>query len=394
MNSQYELMAPAGSFPMLSAAVKAGADAVYFGLDEFSMRASSKNFRLEDLEQIRKICNRPDRSVKMYLTLNTIVYDQEIERLSEVLSFIKDKVDAVICWDHAVMILCREKEIPFFISTQASVANRVAAEFYKSLGATRIVLARELNLGQIKEISDVVEVECFVHGAMCVAESGRCFMSVYTSDRSANRGSCVQNCRRSYTVIDDSGHELKVENSRIMSAKDLCGLAFIEEMKAAGVYSFKIEGRGRDPRYVDTVTSVYRRALDNKLTGEEIQESIVKLETVFNRQFSSGFFLGQPAQKDFSTSENNDATETKHTLGKIVNYYAKQQVAAIKLTAELALGDKIAVIGDRTGVETVNVSRMEIDNREVTKAAKGDLVGIMLPGVHRNDQVYLIKAKI
>lgn len=393
MKPQYELMAPAGDLPMLTAAVKAGADAVYFGLNDFSMRASSKNFKLSDLDEMREVCNSSPRKVKMYLTLNTIIYDEELQQLEEIITQVKGKVDAIICWDHAVMLLCKKNDIPFFVSTQASVANTRAAEYYKHLGAVRVVLARELNLEQIKKISSVIDVECFAHGAMCVAVSGRCFMSQFTYDRSANRGECNQNCRRSYTVTDDAGHELSVENSRIMSAKDLCTLAFIPAMKEAGVISFKIEGRGRDARYVDTVTKAYRKALDNDLSHEEIQAEIEKLKTVFNREFSSGFFLGKPTDHDFSITDNGAATEAKQTLGKVINYYSKNQVAIIKLLNDLAVGDKIVVIGNKTGIETTIVSSMEIENRVVGKATRGEMVGIKIPGIRKNDSVYRIESK-
>ncbi len=393
MKKKYELMAPAGNFSMLVAAVNAGADAVYFGLNEFSMRATSKNFKLTDLDQMREVCEASPRKVKMYLTLNTIIYDDELKKLEKVISKIKGKVDAIICWDHAVMRLSKKYKIPFFISTQASVANTEAAEFYKKMGAKRIVLARELNLKQIKNISKTIEVECFVHGAMCVAVSGRCFMSQFTYNKSANRGECYQNCRRSYVVTDDNGHELRVENSQIMSAKDLCGLAFVEPMKKAGVISFKIEGRGRDARYVDQVTSVYRKALDNKLTDEEIKTGINDLEKVFNRQFSSGFFLGKPTNHDFSTTQNNDAKEIKRALGKVTNYYTKNQVAAVKLLLDLKVGDEIIVIGNKTGIKKTEVKSIEIENRIVSKAQKGDEIGIKIPGIRKNDEIYKITKK-
>lgn len=375
---------------MLSAALNAGADAVYFGLSDYSMRASSKNFTLADLDEMKELCDSSPRKAKMYLTLNTIIFDEEIEQLETIIEQIKDRVDAVICWDHAVMLLCKKHEIPFFISTQASVANTKAAEYYKKLGAQRVVLARELNLEQIKKISRIIDVECFVHGAMCVAISGRCFMSQFTYDRSANRGECNQNCRRSYTVSDGSGHELEVENSRIMSAKDLCALPFIEKMKEAGVMSFKIEGRGRDARYVDVVTSVYRNALDSTMTPDEVKAGINELEKVFNRQFSSGFYLGKPTNHDFSLTENNSATEVKHNLGKVINYYAKNQVASIQLMADLVIGDKIVVIGNKTGIKMITVSSMEIENEAIVKAQKGDMVGIKIPGIRKNDAVYKV----
>ena len=214
---KYELLAPVGDFRNLRVAVEAGADAIYFGIRGFNMRDSAKNFGLRDLDKMRSICGK----TKMYLTLNVVVYDGELKRVEEILKKVKGKIDAVICWDLAVIDLCRKYKIPFHISTQASVSNVSAAKFYKELGAERIVLARELSLKQIAKVAKVVPVECFVHGAMCVAISGRCFMSEHSHGLSANRGKCAQSCRRSWHVRDDSGKELRLENSKVMSAKDL-----------------------------------------------------------------------------------------------------------------------------------------------------------------------------
>jgi len=208
-NNKFKLLAPAGDFSMLVAAIKAGADAVYFGLKEFSMRDNAKNFNIEDLTEINKICGK---KIKKYLTLNVIIYEEEIKKVEEILKKIKGKVDAIICWDLSVINLCRKLKIPFHISTQASISNSESAKFYKKLGAERVVLARELNLDQIKKISKFVSVECFIHGAMCVAVSGRCFMSQELFKRSANRGMCTQVCRRSYTLKDDEGRELKINS--------------------------------------------------------------------------------------------------------------------------------------------------------------------------------------
>lgn len=311
MKSKYELLAPAGSFPMLVAAVNAGADAVYFGLREFSMRATARNFTIKDLDKIEKICK--PKNVQRYLTLNTIIYSEEIKQLAKVIKKVKGKVDAIICWDPATIDLCIKNKIPFFISTQASVSNVRAAQHYKNLGAKRIIPARELNLKQIKEISKVIDVECFCHGAMCVSISGRCFTSQFLFNKSANRGECLHPCRRTYQVKDEEGNELKVNNNRIFSAKDLCTLPFIEKMKAAGIKSFKIEGRNRDARYVDTVVKIYRKALDKKLTEQELKDSIEQLKKVYNRKFSSGFYYKIPTNDDLTNTENSEATE-KNTL--------------------------------------------------------------------------------
>ena len=389
--TKYELLAPVGDFPMLAAAVNAGADAVYFGLKEFSMRANAKNFGISDLIEIRKVCNDSLRKVKMFLTLNTIIYDRELGKMEKVIKKIKGKVDAVICWDLSVIQLCKKHKIPFFISTQASVANKQAALFYKKLGAKRVVLARELDLKQVKEISKIIDVEAFCHGAMCVAVSGRCFMSQFTFGKSANRGECLQNCRRTYIVKDkQEGFELELDNDTVLSAKDLCTLPFIEKLKSAGIMSFKIEGRNRDPRYVDTVVRVYRKALDKKLSKKEIEEGMAELKRVYNRGFSSGFYLGLPSADDFAKKENNSATEKKHFVGKVTHYFNKVSVAAIKLSSELNVGDDILIIGPTTGIVKDKVERIEIDGVSVKKAGKGQYVGIKLPSVRKGDEVYVV----
>ena len=389
---KYELLAPVGDFPMLVAAVNAGADAVYFGLKEFSMRTGSKNFNIKDLDKIKQICRK--KGVKMYLTLNTIIYDDELKKLEKIVRAVKDKVDVIICWDMSVIRLCRKYNIPFFISTQASVSNAESAKFYKSLGAKRVILARELNLKQIKKISKVIDIECFAHGAMCVAVSGRCFTSQFLFGKSANRGQCLHPCRRSYTVKDkQEGYELRLENDKVMSAKDLCTLPFIEDMKKAGITSFKIEGRNRDPRYVDTVVRVYRKALDKKLTKDEIRLGIELLKTVYNRKFSSGFYIKKPTSDDFTDVEHSAATEYKHFVGKVLHYFDKLGVATVKISSDLKLGDKIVIIGNTTGVIKSVVKSMERLKKPVKKAKKGQEIGIRLPRVRKNDEIYVIKKR-
>jgi putative protease len=388
-SSKYELLAPAGDFSMLSAAVNAGADAVYLGLQEFSMRAAAKNFTIKDLDKINEICRK--NKVKVYLTLNTIVYNNELKNLEDLIRKVKGKVDAIICWDFAVIELCKKHGIPFFISTQASVSNAEAARFYKNLGARRIILARELNLRQIKQISRVIDIECFVHGAMCVSVSGRCFTSQFLFNKSANRGECLHPCRRAYTVKDSEGNELRVVNDKIFSAKDLCTLPFIEEMKKAGVKAFKIEGRNRDARYVDSVVRIYRKALDKKLTKAELQESMKELGEIYNKGYSSGFYLKVPGSDDLSSIENNASNRKKHFVGKVIHYFPSSETAKIRLVSELKLGDEIAVIGNYTGFERTNISYMEKNKRPINRAYKGDEVDLKLPQVRKNDEVYLIK---
>jgi len=388
MKKKYELLAPAGGFPQLVTAVNAGADAVYFGLKDFSMRANAKNFEIKDLDKINKVCGS---RVKKYLTLNTVVYDEELNKIEKVFKKIKGKVDAVICWDLSIIALCKKYKIPFHISTQASVSNSESAKFYKKLGAERIVLARELNLKQVKKISKILPVECFCHGAMCVAISGRCFMSQHLFGRSANRGRCAQVCRRSYFIEDEEGRKLRLEKNTIMSAKDLCALPFIEKLKKAGIVSFKIEGRNRDARYVDVVVKSYRKALDNNLSKNEIKLELEKLNSVYTKGFSSGFYLGVPTSDDFSNAENSLASTKKEFVGKITHYFSKIGVGTIKiLSHEIKIGDELVIIGKTTGIEHVKIERIEIKNKSVAKAKKGQEVGIKLPLVRKGDEVYLV----
>lgn len=389
MKNKFELLAPAGNFPMLVAAVNAGANAIYFGLKEFSMRANAKNFTIKDLEKINKICGK---NVKKYVTINTIIYNEELKKLELIIKKIKGKVDAIICWDLSVIQLCNKYKIPFHVSTQASVSNIESAKFYKKLGAKKIVLARELNLKQIKEISKIILVECFVHGAMCVAVSGRCFTSQFLFNRSASRGECIHPCRRSYIIKDkQEGYELELENNKVMSAKDLCTLPFIEKLKNAGITSFKIEGRNRDPRYVETVVSVYRKSLDKKLSKKEIEESLEELNKVYNKEFSSGFYLCLPTKDDFARIEHSAAKEKKHFVGKVLHYYKQVGVAEIKVSSKIKIGDNLVIIGKTTGLEKTKVESMEMKNKKVKEAKKGDEVGIKLPLVRKNDEVYVIK---
>jgi len=392
-----ELLAPVGNFVNLKVAIDAGADAVYFGLKEFSLRAGAKNFELKDLEKIKSICEKS--RVKRYLTLNSIIYDNELEKLEKIIKKVSEKnlADAIICWDLGVINLCKKYNLSFHISTQASVSNSESVKFYQSLGAERIVFARELDLKQIKKIimETGIEVEAFAHGAMCVAVSGRCLMSQFLFGFSANRGQCIHPCRRSYIVKDkQEGYELEIENNKIFSAKDLCTLPFIDKMKKAGIKSFKIEGRNRDPRYIDTVVSVYRKALDNKLTEKEKEGLLEELKKVYNKGFSRGFYFGTPTADDFSKVEHSQATEKKHFVGKITHYYKEPGVAEIKLVSELKVGDKIVIIGKTTGLEEFKVKSMEIENKSVKKAKKGQEVGIKVPSrVRKNDDVYVVKKR-
>jgi U32 family peptidase len=392
--SKYELLAPVGNFTNLRVAIDAGADAIYFGLKEFSLRVNAGNFSVKDVDKIKEICTEKGKDVKIYLTMNSIIYNEELDKIDDILKKLKNKVDAVICWDLGVIRLAKKHKIPIHISTQASVSNIESAKFYKGLGAERIVLARELNLKQIKEISKFIDVECFAHGAMCMAISGRCFTSQFLFGKSANRGECIHPCRRSYIVKDkQEGYELEVQNDKIMSAKDLCTLPFIEKMKKAGIISFKIEGRNRDPRYVDTVIRVYRKALDKKLTEQEIKQAVKELSSVYNKGFSNGFYFGVPTSDDFSKIEHSQSQERRHFVGKVGHYYNKVSVATVNLVSELKIGDKIIVVGKTTGLINSTVERIEIKGKKVNSGKKGQEVGIKLPLVKKNDEVYVIKKR-
>lgn len=392
---KYELLAPVGNFAMLSAAINSGADAIYFGLQDFNMRATAQNFTIKDLPEMRKICGK----VKMYLTLNTIIYQTELSKIEKTIKAVKNKVDAIICWDLSVINICKKYKIPFHVSTQASISNVESAKFYEKLGAQKLVLARELSLKQIKVIHNKIKIpiECFCHGAMCVSESGRCFMSQFLHNKSANRGECTHPCRRAYNIkeIGCEQNELTLENNRVMSAKDLCTLPFIEQMKKAGITSFKIEGRNRNPEYVSTVTKIYKNALNKKLSKKEIEESLEELKKVYNRGFSSGFYLKMPTADDFTNSDSGEQTEKKIFIGKVEKYWPNVSVAAIRLNADkIKIGDEIYIIGEKTGSKRCKIESMQINKVPVSEASKGQEVGIKLPECKPEDEIYLIKPKI
>ena len=392
---RYELLAPVGNYASLYYAIEAGADGVYLGIKRFNMRDGAKNFELKDLAKIKKICSNSSRNVKIYLTLNTIVYDEELKEVEKIIKKAKDYVDAIICWDLSVISLCKRHSVEFHISTQASVANSESANFYKELGAKRIVLARELNLKQIKKISKIIDVECFCHGAMCVSYSGRCFTSQFLHGLSANRGGCAHPCRRRWRIIDDSNNELALENNRVMSAKDLCTLSFIEDMKKAGIKSFKIEGRNRSPEYVYNVVRVYRKALDKKLTKKEIDESLKELNKVYNRGFSSGFFIKIPTNDDFSDSEDGEQEEFKEYVGRVEKYFPKIKVAIVKMHAgSLSVDDEVYLFHKNKAVERIKIKSMQVNKKNVSFVKKGDEAGISLPEVKKGADVYLIKKKV
>ncbi len=393
MKQKYELLAPVGDFRNLHSAISAGANAIYFGVKGLNMRESAKNFTVGDFKKIKKICDT--KNVKIYLTINTVIYDAELNKVARIIKKAKGFIDAIICWDLAVINLCKKYKIPFHISTQASISNSSSANFYKKLGAERVVLARELNLKQIKKISKTIKIECFIHGAMCVAVSGRCFMSQHLTGLSANRGKCAQLCRRSWQIRDDFGNELKLENSRVMSAKDLCTLPFIEKMKKAGISSFKIEGRNRSPEYVYAVVAEYRKALDGKLSHSEISEGLRNLKRVYHRGFSSGFYLGLPTSDDFSSSEHGEQKEKKEFVGKVSKYWNRLGVCSVFLNAgKLEVGDEVYLISDKIGAKRARVKSIELEGKRVGMAKKGDDIGVDFgEKVGVGCEVYVIREK-
>jgi putative protease len=393
---KYELLAPVGNFRNLRVAVDAGADAVYFGIRGFNMRESARNFSLRDLGRMRRICDSSNRDFKMYLTLNTVVYDSELRRVEEVVRKVKGKVDAIICWDLAVIGFCKKYGIPFHVSTQASVSNVSAARFYRELGAERIVLARELSLKKIKKIAREVdiEIEAFCHGAMCVAVSGRCFMSQDLTGCSANRGKCLQFCRRSWNITDERGNELRLENSRVMSAKDLCALPFLGELKGAGVTSFKIEGRNRGAEYVKTVVSTYRKVLDGEM---RVEDGLEELRRVYNRGFSSGFYLGVPTSDDFSLSEHGEQSETKEFVGRVEKFWPRVGACSVRMfSGKLRVGDEVFLMSDEVGVLRSRVEGLELEGVAVDVARKGEDVGVVFDCEERlgkGVEVYVVRDK-
>lgn len=394
-----ELMAPAGDWTMLRAAVHSGANAVYFGLDKLNMRAKAANFSVGQLNEIVSYCN--ENNVKTYLTLNTIVFEEELPEVEEIIIKAKQAgVDRIICSDLAVAAICHKQDFPFCISTQSSISNSLAADVYKRLGAVRIVLARECSLEEIKNIraKTDLEIEAFIHGAMCIAVSGRCFMSHHLFGISANRGECIQPCRREYEIYDTATEKsMIIGEDYVMSPKDLCTIEFIDQLIEAGIDSFKIEGRKRAPEYVAKTVSVYRRAIDlyfeQKLTIEKKKEFLTELETVYNRGFSTGFYFNTPSSEDYAGVEGSRATTRKSYIGKVLNYYKEPQVVHfIMESGDLSAGDKILILGETTGVIETILKEFYVNDHLAEHSVKTDEVTFFLPElVRRNDRIYKIE---
>ncbi len=406
MKRHIEIMAPAGGFDSLMAAIQGGANSVYFGVDQLNMRArATMNFTLEDIPEIVKTCNK--HNVRTYLTLNTIVYDHDLSIIKTVTNAAKEAgVTAIIAADQAVIAYARSVGMEVHISTQVNVTNIESVKFY-SLFADTIVLARELSLVQVRKIVDtieaeqikgpsgrLIEIEIFVHGALCMAVSGKCYLSLHTHNSSANRGACIQNCRREYKVTDrEEGHEFAIENEYIMSAKDLCTIDFLDDVLDSGVTVLKIEGRGKGPEYVKTVTESYRAAVDAYLEGTYTREKALEwkenMENVYNRGFWSGYYLGQKLGEWTDTS-GSKAKQRKLYLGKGYNYFSKIGVAEFLIeTHSLRKGDTILITGPKIGVIEKVVEELHTAKGAVEEAVKGELCGIKLDTVIRkSDKLY------
>ena len=404
----FEIMAPVGSRDSLAAALKAGAGSVYFGVEQLNMRSHSANhFTIDDLREIAATCN--EYGVKSYLTVNTIIYGEDIALMHEIIdAAVEAKISAVIACDIAVMTYCRQKGMEVHLSTQLNISNIEALKFYAQF-ADVVVLARELNLDQVAEIyrqieeqhicgpsGEQIRIEMFCHGALCMAVSGKCYMSLDNTGRSANRGECMQICRRSYVVTDrETGTELEIDNKYIMSPKDLKTIRFIDKMMRSGVRVFKIEGRARGPEYVMTVVQCYKEAiqavLDNIFTEEKKDAWDERLAAVFNRGFWDGYYLGQQLG-EWNKHYGSCATERKQYVGKGVKYFSKLGVAEFTCEAcEFSVGVKMLITGPTTGALYVTVDEIHDDTQSVQTAQKGTRVSIKVPEkVRPSDKLFKI----
>ena len=391
-----ELLSPAGDFAALNAAIMNGADSVYLGIAGFNLRAHRGNFQIEDLKEAVKRCH--DSNVKLYVCTNTIMKDKDIENLKKVIPCIKSAgVDAIIASDLGALSVAHDNDVNVHMSVQSNISNLEALQLYKELGVSRVVLSRELSLNEIKQIKNKspLEVEVFIHGAMCLAVSGRCFLSSYFNNKSANCGECLQPCRKKWKLVQEDeldGDCLDIDNnvmgeSHLLSPKDLCMVDHIPELIESGVDSFKIEGRSRAADYVSTVTRVYREAIEAYLNNDwkvnpQWHEDLRK---VYNRGFDTGFYFKSP----YKTSEYNQSTHTKKDIALVTNFYSKVSVAELKLYDDLTVNDELIIIGPTTGVLILKVESMQINKVNVTQAFKGENVAIKVKSkVRRNDIVY------
>lgn len=403
-----ELMSPAGSFESLMAAIKGGCDAVYFGVEQLNMRArSTNNFTLEDLRKIATIAR--ENKIRTYITMNTILYDHDIQLMKKIVDAAKEeKIDAIIASDHAVMNYAKKTGMPVHISTQANVTNIDTVEFYASY-ADVMVLSRELSLMQVASIQKEIErrqvtgpsghlvrLEIFAHGALCMAVSGKCYLSLHSHFASANRGACIQNCRRSYIVTDkDEGMEYEIDNEYIMSAKDLCTIPFLPEILKTGVSVLKIEGRGRSADYVYKTTLCYREAINacfhNSFTEEKVNGWMETLSTVYNRGFWDGYYLGRKLG-EWSENYGSVATKRKIYVAKGVKYFEKATIAEFYCESHsLSVGDDIMVTGPTTGYVETTVGELRVNGIPVTKVERGTSFTVGIPEkIRPSDKLYKV----
>lgn len=404
-----EILAPAGDFIALQAAIDAGADAVYFGLGTLNMRArSTVNFKEEDLPEIAERCRG---KVKAYLTLNAIIFESELEEVERLILYAKPYVDAFIVSDWGVISLCRKHGVEIHVSTQMSTSNSSGVAFLASQGVSRVVLARECTLTEVKEIvfKSSIEIECFVHGAQCVAESGRCLMSHEIFGKSACRGECHQPCRRKFKVqaVDfyenDMGEPLHegmasfiIEPHTVISAKDLCSIGFVDKLMDAGIACFKIEGRARNANYVRACVLAYKRAVDAVLKGEYtkelIEELTVELKKVFHREFSKGLFYGRPGKDQFTDSEDSLASTIKRHVGVVIDYFTKAGIAQVKIQDHpIKPGDEIQIHGTTTGVIEMVAGELHRDDERPEIAEKGTWITLKTPRCRVGDKVFFVE---
>ncbi len=398
-----ELVAPAGNWSALNSSILAGADSIYFGVKSLNMRNLASNF---DILEIKKLMDTIHKHKKRgYLALNVIIYDKEIDKVKKILKAAKKaKVDGVILWDMAVFSIAKSLGLEIHLSTQASVSNFLALRAYAKAGVRRVVLARENTLADIKVIKDKIkkekincQIETFIHGAMCVSISGRCFMSELTFKKSANRGECLQSCRREYKIIDTQGEaEYELGTDYVLSPKDLCTIDFIDKLIEAGIDVFKIEGRIRSPEYIKIVTSVYRRAIDAYFSGKlnkKLKESLYQeLMKVYNRGFSSGFYFGQPKN---SLSRQLEHTYEKLYVGEVIKYFKKIKVAEIRVRDNnLSKGDEILCLGKNTPASFAKIDQIQVNHQFIDSLKRGEAGGIKLPFIaRRKDKVFIWRKK-
>lgn len=411
MDRKIEIMAPAGSFESLQAAIQAGADSVYFGVDQLNMRSrAADNFKIEEIAEIRERTKKA--GVKCYLTLNTLLYEHDLALMKKIMDEAKKQnVDAAILQDIAAIQYASEIGLPVHASTQLSISNYESVKFYSRFADT-IVLAREVDIMMMKKICEKIKtenlcgpsgkpvrIEVFVHGALCIAQSGRCQMSLLQNNTSAQRGACLQECRKKYKITDEeTGKEMIVDNQYVLSPKDLCCLPFLDKLIDSGVSVLKIEGRGRAPDYVFKVVSNYKKAVEliekNDFTQKAIDEMMEDLKTVYNRGFSDGYYLGK-SLPEWSGPSGNKSTEERVYVGIVNHYFDKAKIAELNVQAyTLKKGDKLAIMGKNTGFITTVISEMKKDEAFVEESGKQCMITIPLEEkIRKNDKIYVIKQR-